>query len=961
MHVPRALSFPPFRLDLRNQRLSRGADEVDLKPMALAVLRFLAMHPQQLIPKEELVRAVWGETRISPETLRSTLREVRRGLDDDAKSPRWIETVHGRGYRFLAPVESLGTAIERAATPSVGPALVGRAPALVQLHEWFARARVGSRRVGFLQGEPGIGKTTIAETFLTELRQNGDALCAHGQCVSGYGGSEPYMPILDALGRACRQPNGQRLVDLLGIHAPTWLAQMPGLLDPASQRPPQSGPTGSDRMLRELAEAIEAISAEEPLVILLEDLHWSDAATLDAVDLLARRSEPARLLILCTHRAVTAKDAHGQTSPLASMRAELHLHNLCEDLRVDRLSELDTRAYIDLRFPGLDAPKQLTQFFYRRTAGNPLMMASHADELVRAGRLVPAESGWRVEGDPADLGIPNGVRQMIEHQIDLLPAEEQHTLQSASAIGVRFSGAVVQGLDPAVPDVDEHLSRIARDRGLIQAHDGDLYEFVHALHQEILYERIPSARKRALHEKIGLRLEHDHRDDTAPVAAQLAMHFERGGDAARAVRYLDETAEVAIQRSSHEEASVLVRRGLGLLESQPDTAQRRQAEFGLQAKLGNCLTLTKGYVDPEVRASFDRAMALSADVDAHTPDLMSVLAGLCGFYELRGEHRAADDVSRQQLQVADRTGDLYDSLLASVSRGITCFSVGRYDEAAQRLSHAQQGYDEALHGPAAKPHPTDPGVLSLGHGSLVFGALGQLDQAREWSREAIALSNRLQHAPSQVVASYYAMTLAQLFRDADRAESDAQTCIALSTEHGFPYYIPAAMVVSGWALAHKGRADEGGAQASGGIEILQDAGAVLGQPLYSSMLAEAHLGAGKIEAGLKTVEEGLSVVEATGEIASASTLHWVKGELLGTSGRASDDEVEQCLARGLEIADGCGARTQALGPATSLARLWSDQGKRTEAVRLLEQSTDGLTQAFDVPVLREAKSLLAEL
>lgn len=960
MHVPHALSFPPFRLDLRNQRLWRGSDEVDLKPMALAVLRFLAMHSQQLIAKEELVRAVWGETRISPETLRSTLREVRRGLQDDAKAPRWIETVHGRGYRFLEPVESLGAAIEREATPSVVPSLVGRAPAFAQLREWFATARAGSRRVGFVEGEPGIGKTTIAEAFLTELRQNGDAICAHGQCVSGYGGSEPYMPILDALGRACRQPNGQRLVDLLGIHAPTWLAQMPGLLGAASQRPTRAGPTGSDRMLRELAETIEAISAEEPFVILLEDLHWSDAATLDAIDVLARRSEPARLLILCTHRAVTAKDAHGRPSSLASMRAELRLHHLCEDLTVDRLSERDTRAYIDLRFPGLDTPEDLSRFVYGRTAGNPLMMASHADELVRAGRLVPSESGWRTEGDPTDLGIPEGVRQMIEHQIDLLPAEEQRTLQSASVVGVRFSGAVVQGLDPAVRDVDEHLSRLGREGRLIQAHDGDRYEFVHALHQEILYERIPSARKRALHEKIGLRLERDHRDDTAPVAAPLAMHFERGGDVARAVRYLHETAEVAIQRSSHEEASVLVRRALGLLESQPDTLERRQTEFGLQATLGNCLTLTKGYVDPEVRAAFDRAVELSADVDAHTPDLMSVLAGLCGFYELRGEHRTAGEVSRQQLQIAERTGDPYDSLLASVSRGITCFSVGRYDEAAQHLSRGREGYDADLYGPAAKPHPTDPGVLSLGHGSLVFGALGRLDQAREWSRDAIALSNRLQHPASQVVAYYYAMTLAQLFRDVDQAESDAQTCIALSTEHGFPYYIPAAMVVSGWALAHRGRADEGGAQASGGIEILQGAGAVLGQPLYLSMLAEAYLEAGRMEAGLGAAEEGLRVVETTGETTPESTLHWVKGELLlRASGRAS--EGEPCFARGLEIANGCGARTQALGPATSLARLWNDQGKRTEAMRLLEESTDGLTPSFDVPVLREAKSLLAQL
>lgn len=964
MAEPHTLSFAPFRLDLRSQRLWQGREEVALKPKALAILRFLALHPQRMVSKADLMTAVWGETSVSPETLRSTLRELRRALQDDANEPRWIETVHGQGYRFVGTIEGVDASGEGVGRPPTRDLLVGRDDALARLRGWFAASRAGRRQVGFVYGEPGIGKTTIVEAFLSELRLGGDALCAHGQCVNGFGGREPYMPLLEALGRACRQSESPRWVELLERHAPTWLAEIPGLLEPAELRRLQRDARGAnrDRMLRELVDAVEAISAERPLVLLLEDLHWSDPSTLDAVDVLARRTEPARVLILGTHRPVTTKTADGPTSALASMRAELHLHGLCKDLSLDSLDTPAMRAYLDLRFPRLDARDELAEFLAKRTGGNPLILASHANELVRTGRLVESPSGWRVEGDVADLGIPDGVRQMIEHQIDLLTRNEQRVLEGAAVAGVRFASGTVADADATVGDVEDHLLRLADGVGPIRAREDDLYEFAHALHQEILYDRIPPSRRRALHQRIGLALERSHRDDTAPVAAPLAMHFERAGDADRAVRYLEQTAGVAIQRGSHEDASAVVRRALELLAEQPDAAGRRQAEFGLLAKLGNCLTLTKGYVDPEVRDVFDRAVELSADVDEHTPDLMSVLAGLCGFYELRGDHEAAGEIARQQLEIAERTDDSYDRLLAGVSRAITCFSVGRYDEAARRLADSQRRYDAARHGPAAKPHPTDPGVLGLGHGSLVFGALGDLDRARRWSEDAIALSSELGHAPSQVVAYYYAMILDQLLRDVDRADADARACIALSAEHDFPYYIPAAMVVSGWVLARQARADEGVSQARQGVEILEEAGAVLGQPLYQSMLAEAYLEAGDVDAGLEAIASGLAIVEATGEITSESALHWLRGELLqGAPGRASERQVEQSLGRAVEVAVGLGARTQALGPAISLARLWSDRGRGSEARQLLERGTDGLTAASDVPLLEEARGLLAEL
>lgn len=300
----RTLSFPPFQLDLRTERLWRDRDEITLKPRAFAMLRFLATHPQQLISKADLVAQVWDETNVSPDTLRSTLRELRRALDDDAQRPRYVETVHGRGYRFMPDVQSLDAPHGIEPASSTRPAPVGRDDVLAELRSWFARAASGQRQIGFVHGEPGIGKTTVARALLAELEERDEAVCVHGQCVSGYGGSEPYMPVLEAMGRAFRQTEDARWVGMLETYAPTWLVELPGLLEPEAYRRLQVGSGGAnrDRKLRELAEVVEAISAERPVVVLLEDLHWSDAATLDAIDVLARRTETARLLILGTHR-----------------------------------------------------------------------------------------------------------------------------------------------------------------------------------------------------------------------------------------------------------------------------------------------------------------------------------------------------------------------------------------------------------------------------------------------------------------------------------------------------------------------------------------------------------------------------------------------------------------------------------------------------------------------------------
>ncbi len=287
-----ACLFGPFRLDKENERLWRKKQPIALKPKAFAVLCYLVERPEQLVTKEELLDALWSNTVVSEGILKFCIREIRTALQENAKAPQFIETVHRRGYRFVKPVRS-ARPIQLVQSPEPNgqrpdfpppnpqppaPVLVGREEELSFLHKQLKQALRGQRQLIFVAGEAGIGKTALIETFNQRAQLTEELWVGHGQCVEQYGVGEAYLPVLEALGRLCRQPDGQRLITLLHQHAPTWLEQMPALLSATEYAALQERGRGTtrERMLREMAEAVEAFTAERPLVLILEDLNWSD-------------------------------------------------------------------------------------------------------------------------------------------------------------------------------------------------------------------------------------------------------------------------------------------------------------------------------------------------------------------------------------------------------------------------------------------------------------------------------------------------------------------------------------------------------------------------------------------------------------------------------------------------------------------------------------------------------------
>ena len=229
--------FGGFRLDVRSGQLWRGAVAVRLRPKSWAVLHYLVAHPGQLVTKDELLQAVWPDTVVSEAALAVCLNELRQALGETAQAPRYIATVHRRGYRFVAPVtrgsppEALALPVPAGLAPASPPFLVGREAELQRLHTWCTQAQGGTRQAVFIAGEAGMGKTTLVDAFVARLAAEAPCWLARGQCIAHYGAGEAYLPVLDALGRLCRTPGSERFLAGLEQWAPTWVVQMPTLLD----------------------------------------------------------------------------------------------------------------------------------------------------------------------------------------------------------------------------------------------------------------------------------------------------------------------------------------------------------------------------------------------------------------------------------------------------------------------------------------------------------------------------------------------------------------------------------------------------------------------------------------------------------------------------------------------------------------------------------------------------------
>jgi DNA-binding winged helix-turn-helix (wHTH) protein/predicted ATPase len=1006
------LLFSSFRLDLVNVYLWHGSKRIPLTPKDFAVLHYLATHSGQLVTHAELLKAVWPNTIVSPEVLKVCLRRIRRALRDKATAPQFIETVHRRGYRFIAPLtatppvpsfkfqvpsqeETRGwkreTSPPSPQASSLKPqvsSFVGREAELAQLQGWLTKALSGERQIVLITGEPGIGKTTVVDAFLQRLPTESALWLGRGQCIEHFGAGEAYLSVLEALGRLCRAPGGDRLIALLSQHAPTWLVQMPALLSTTDLEALQRKVLGAtrDRMLREMAEALEVLTAERPLVLVVEDLHWSDPSTLDLLAFLARRREAARLLVIGTHRPL---EAQGDGHPLKGVMQELHAHSLCTELALRLLNEAEVAAYLNARFPLSALPAEVARVLHQRTEGNPLFLVNMVSDLVAQGMLVEVEGCWTLQHgiEAIDSRVPESIRQLVTKQSERLPRAEQQVLEAASVAGMEFSAAAVAAaLETDVVAVEEQCAGLAtrqqflRPAGIAEWPDGTLaarYGFLHAVYQQLWHERVSVSRLQHLHLRIGERKELAYGKRAAEIATELAVHFDQGRDYRRAVQYLRQAGENATQRSAYGEAVSHFTKGVELLETLPQTPECLQQELMLQIALGGPLIAAKGYGAPEVEKAYARARELCQQ-ESGTPQFFRVLWGLWTLHLVRADYQTARELGEQYLNLARRGHDSVRLLQGHDALGTPLFYLGEF---AAARDHMEQGL--ALYDPQKRRSPRalqDLGVDCLCYLALALWHLGYPAQARERIQAAITLARKLEHPFSLAGALGIAAWVYQYCHDGYALQACTEEVLPLSTEQGFPLFLALGTLLRGWTLAELGQQEEGISHIRQGLAAWRATGAELSVPYYLALLAEAYGQMGQPGEGLSVLAAALEAAHSTEERFYEAELYRLKGELTlqkfqvsgsrfqvppntqhPTPSPQAEAEAEAYFQKAIGIARRQQAQSLELRAVMSLSRLWQQQGKTAEARRRLAEIYAWFTEGFDTADLRGARRLLEEL
>jgi DNA-binding winged helix-turn-helix (wHTH) protein/predicted ATPase len=986
------LHFEDYRLDLRNECAWRGTQAIHLTTKAFMVLRLLIEHAGQLVTKADLFAAVWPDTAVSDAALTTCIGEIRKALGDTAQAPRFVATVHRRGYRFLAPValrppgEPAGPPATPTAPPLAGsaepqtPLLVGYETELARLHGCFATAQRGVRQLVFVTGEAGIGKTTVVDTFLASLATQTPCWVAWGQCLAQYGAGEAYLPVLDALGRLGRGPAAAQVLEWLRQSAPTWLLQLPALCPPAEQEALQRTVLGGtrERMLRELAEALDSITVERPLVLVLEDLHWSDQATLDLLTWLARRREPARLLVLGTYRPVDVI-VHGH--PLQTVKQELALHGQCVELRLEGLDATAVAAYLAQRLPGCAQLVALARVLYRRTDGHPLFIVQAVDTWLQHGWVAEVAGQWAVQVglETIEQGVPESVRQLIEQQLAGLSTAEQQILEAASVMGESFAvPAVAAGVETPMEVVEERCVALVRHgqflqaRGMAEWPDGTVaerYAFRHALYQQVVYERLPVSQQVPLHRRLAARLERAYGEQAREIAAELARHWEQGRDAAQAVRYRRHAAEQALQRSAAREAIAHLTTALDLLATLPETMARLQEELALQLALGVALLTRQGYAASEVERTYTRVLALCQQLGDTAPHFQ-VLRGLWNCAVAQGQILHARERSEQLLVLAHRQSAPELLALAHRALGTTLCWQGEFSQAWQHLEQGRTlATSQAPHIYIAR-YGEDPGLICQLYAGLTLCALGYPDQAGRQMQEALRRAETLAHPFSLAFALIFAAWMHQHRQEAAQAQAQAEAAIALTTQHEIAQWWALGSIIRGWAVAMQGQGADNVGQLQESLAAYRATGPAGGTiyPALLAMLAEAAAMVGQIEVARAALEEALAGVVTTGERYAEAELYRLKGELLLQAGalplRSGDQpssEAEACFHEALEVARRQHARSYELRAARSLSRLWQCQGRIAAARELLAEVYGWFTEGLDTPDLHEAQTLLTAL
>jgi class 3 adenylate cyclase/predicted ATPase len=865
-------------------------------------------------------------------------------------------------------------AVSKGLTP-----LIGRDLEIGLLRERWGQAKRGEGQVVLLSGEAGIGKSRLVQALKEQVSSEG-ALRIEFRC-SAYHQNSAFHPILGHLQRILQfvpheepQSRLDKLQRTLAVYhfprADTFplLAALLSLPHPAGCPPLTLSPQKQKEKTLEALVGWLVEEAEKAAVYSAwEDLHWADPSTLELLHLFLDHVPTASLLVLLTCRP--------------DYRLSWGSRSYLTQLTLGRLGHTQVEMMIKTVTGGKSLPAEVVQQIVSKTDGVPLFVEELTKMVLESGLLSEGEDHYKLTGPLPALSIPSTLQDSLMARLDRL-APVREIAQVGATLGREFSYGLIHAVSP--------LDEAVLQQGLRQLVDAELiyqrglppqavYFFKHALVQDTAHQSLLKSRRQQLHQQVAQVLEQQFPETIETQPELLAHHYTEASLIAQAVPYWQKAGQRAIGRFANAEAISHLTRGLELLKTSPDTPERTQQELTLQITLGMPLMNTRGYAAPEVERAYARARELCRQM-GETPQLFPVLFGLWVFHFVRAELQTARELGEQFLRLAQNAQDRVLLLEAHHLLGTTLFHLGELTSAQTHFEQSIALYDPQQHRSLALLYGQDPAVVSLTYVALILWLSGSLDQALKKSHEAFTLAQDLGYPHTLAFALDLAAVLQQHNRKGQAVHERAEALSGLSTEQGFALFLARGIFFQGWALAERGRREEGIVQMRQGLATSQATGADLWQPYFLALLAEACGKIGQTEEGLTLLTEVLAAVHKTGERWCEAEVYRLVGELSlrrgeRETGRAGEEEKiahspihpfthsspEECFLKAIEIAQRQQAKSLELRATTSLARLWQQQGKRHEACNTLSEICSWFTEGLDAKDLQEAKALLQEL
>jgi class 3 adenylate cyclase/predicted ATPase len=863
-------------------------------------------------------------------------------------------------YRVL--YESMArSCLEAAARMGLTP-LVGREQEVALLRERWAQVKEGVGQVVLLSGEAGIGKSRLVQVVTEQVASEPQAWLTPCQCSPYYQNTALY-PMIDLLERVAlrferEESPQQKLSKLEGFlvqyglplaeTVPLFatLLSLPLTADyaPVAMAPEQQ----KQQTLHALLTILLRIAIQQPVLFVMEDLHWVDPSTLEFLSLLVDQGPTARILALCTFRP--------DFSPPWTGRSHL------TQVMLPRLPRQQATEMTGRVAHGKALPTEVVEQVVAKTDGVPLFVEELTKMVLESGLLQEHEGRYELTGPLPPLAIPTTLHDSLMARLDRL-ATVKGLAQLGATLGREFSYALLQAVLPW----DESTLR----RGLHQLVEAEFlyqqglppqatYRFKHALIQEAAYQSLLKSTRQQYHQQIAQVFETRFPAVVETQPELVAHHYTAAGLAEQAVPYWQRAGQQASDRSAYLEAVSHCTTGIALLQTLPETPARTQQSLTLYIALGAALLMTKGQSAPEVAQAYTQARALCQQV-GETPELVPVLYGLWRFYVLRPQLPTACELAETLLHLAHRPDDPALAVIAHYALGTTWLWRGALPAAHQHLEDGIARYTPDQHRLPVFRMGHDPGLACRAFAAWTLWVLGYPAQALACLHESLVLAHELSHPFSLAFARCRAAFVFQVCRDVPAVLEQAEAAVALATAQGFSQWTPWGTSMRGWALAMQGQGEAGMAQVRQGITAYRATGAALHVPYFCTVLADVCDHLGYPTDGLQALAEAQTLVEQQEERWWEAEVCRLRGVLLLRQTGTSQAEAETWLQRALDVARRQEAKSLELRAAMSLARLWQQQGKRTEAYELLVPIYGWFTEGFDTADLQEAKALLAEL